>query len=199
MTTINCFVCLIRASVVVVVLALVVQIRLVEGNTNTNHRYRRQTALSKRSRPSSRQVPTVGKLYNLGLSVDQNYKKARPVQKLKLRCQHAFDWLCANRVRLFHLFVFVKYSHCTVESILEDSWEAERNPDKYFGKTGIIQSNERSVVKRRVVSSSTIRKIVGAGYTPRLVFLFGVMLRGIIHCTAIPKIFEVRWDKSVCK
>jgi hypothetical protein len=32
--------------------------------------------------------------------------------------------------------------------------------------------------------------LVGVGYTPRLVWLFGLMLRGIIHCTALPKIFE---------
>ena len=35
-----------------------------------------------------------------------------------------------------------------------------------------------------------LHSLVGAGYTPRLVWLFGLMLRGIIHCTALPQIFD---------
>jgi hypothetical protein len=171
-----------------IVIVAAFRVSTVKGVKNPRH----QVSTTKKSRLENKPESLSKQFYNLGISVHNDDKKPRPFQKLTLRCHQAFHKLWENRMRLFHLFIFVRYSHCTVESILEDSWEAERNPDKYFGKKGILSSKERSVVKRRVVSSSTIRKIVGAGYTPRLVFLFGVMLRGIIHCTAIPKIFEVR-------
>jgi hypothetical protein len=41
------------------------------------------------------------------------------------------------------------------------------------------------VVKSRVRKASRAHSLVGAGYTPRLVWLFGLMLRGIVFCTAL--------------
>jgi hypothetical protein len=105
-------------------------------------------------------------------------------------CRDILHRILCHKFRLFHAFVFLYYTQDTFESILQDEWEAERNPEKFFGKKGILLSNRRDVVQRRVLRDRTIRKLVGAGYTPRLVWLFGVMLRGIIHCTAIPKVFE---------
>jgi len=72
---------------------------------------------------------------------------------------------------------------------LDDSWEAVRNPERVF-KQRIHHEQERTVVQRRTRRAEAIRRVVGAGYTPRLVWLFGLMLRGIIRCTALPKIFE---------
>lgn len=72
---------------------------------------------------------------------------------------------------------------------MEDCWEAVRDPDRVFGKQ-ISRTFERKVVMRRTKRAETLRALVGAGYTPRLVWLFGLMLRGIVHCTALPKIFE---------
>jgi len=76
-----------------------------------------------------------------------------------------------------------------MDSIVEDSWEAVRDPDRVFGQQ-IHREGERQVVKRRTRRSETIRALVGAGYCPRLVWLYGVMLRGIISCTALPTIFN---------
>ncbi|KAG7336905.1 hypothetical protein IV203_006178 [Nitzschia inconspicua] len=114
----------------------------------------------------------------------------RMIVRLKKSLGQLVKRVWNNKMRLFHFFIFMYYTRDSMESIATDSWEAERNPDKFFGKRGILQSHERDVVRRRVTSSRTIRKLVGAGYTPRLVWLYGVMLRGIIHCTALPKIFE---------
>jgi len=46
------------------------------------------------------------------------------------------------------------------------------------------------VVQRRIKRSSRNRQWVGLGYTPRLVWLVGVLLRGTVQCTAVPKVFN---------
>ena len=89
----------------------------------------------------------------------------------------------------FRIGVFIYYTRGAVVSIYDDSWEAIRDPTAVFGKR-IRRDKERKVVQRRIRHAERLRAFVGAGYTPRLVWLFGVMLRGIIHCTDLPKIFE---------
>lgn len=71
--------------------------------------------------------------------------------------------------RVFHLLVFGFYTKNSILSILEDQWEAERNPEKVFSQRGIWYQGERKVVKRRTVQASVMRKYVGVGYTPRYV------------------------------
>jgi len=92
------------------------------------------------------------------------------------------DW-----ARYFRICVFLYCTRESVDSIVDDSWEAVRDPDRVFQQ--IQRVGERKVVMRRTRRSETIRALVGAGYTPRLVWLFGLMLRGIVHCTALPQIF----------
>jgi hypothetical protein len=91
--------------------------------------------------------------------------------------------------RYFRICVFIYYTRESVDSILEDTWEAVRDPDRVFGQQ-IHRVGERKVVLRRTRKSEALRALIGAGYTPRLVWLFGVMLRGIVHCTALPQIFS---------
>jgi hypothetical protein len=91
--------------------------------------------------------------------------------------------------RYLRLCVFIYYTRESVDSILEDTWEAVRDPDRVFGQQ-IRRVGERKVVMRRTRKSEALRALVGAGYTPRLVWLFGVMLRGIVHCTALPQVFS---------
>jgi hypothetical protein len=131
-----------------------------------------------------------------GMVVKGKSDEMGPFGRLSQSVQRLFKRFFENKWRLFHLYIFMYYTYDSIESIRVDSWEAERNPEKFFGKTGILKSNERDVIRRRVGSSRTIRKLVGAGYTPRLVWLFGVMLRGIIHCTALPKNFEVSISRA---
>jgi hypothetical protein len=89
--------------------------------------------------------------------------------------------------RLFHICVFFYFTHGAVESIMSDSWEAVRDP---HCAQRIRNKTERETVVLRSKSAELRRKLVGVGYTPRLVWLYGLMLRGIIHCTALPQIFE---------
>ena len=97
--------------------------------------------------------------------------------------------LWGKHQRLFRVCVFILYAKSSVTSILEDSWEMERDPYKVLGRH-IRHEGERKVVQRRIQKAKRLRTIVGAGYTPRLVWMYGVMLRGLIHCTPLPKIFE---------
>jgi hypothetical protein len=138
-------------------------------------------------------------LGNFGVVRRKRYKsKFQPVARIQQSFRELWRKVWEHKMKLFHHYLFLLHTYDSIESILLDSWEAERNPEKFFGKTGILQNNERDVVRRRVVSSRTLRKLVGAGYTPRLVWLYGVMLRGIIHCTTLPKIFEVRSWHGIC-
>jgi hypothetical protein len=137
-------------------------------------------------------------LGRFGKVVERRRPSIRTIWHGKHSLQRLWHKIWSDKLRLFHLGIFVFYTYNSLESIRMDSWEAERNPEKFFGATGILQKNERDIVKRRVVSSRTIRKLVGAGYTPRLVWLYGVMLRGIIHCTALPKVFEVMFPTYHC-
>lgn len=177
-----------RAGVLLIAIVFIAfQISVANGNQNPWQ----QSSVGKIRMPGRNSHSSPKQRYKFWVIRQRADKKHNPLQRLKNKCQHAFQKLWLHRRKLFHLFVFFYYSHDAVESIMEDSWEAERNPEKFFGKKGILHSNERAVVRRRVVSSKTIRKLAGMGYTPRLVWLFGLMLRGIIHCTALPKIFEV--------
>ena len=115
---------------------------------------------------------------------------------------NAIQYLKQNKKRIFYLFVFCFFSCDTVDSIWEDQWYAERGISRgstrgmrvgrLFGwKHSLPETKSRQIiVKKRVTKDKTLRNIIGTGYTPRLVFLFGVMMRGIINCTAIPKIFN---------
>lgn len=91
--------------------------------------------------------------------------------------------------KFLRLLVFLYCCRDAAESIGYDAWEAERDPENFFG-SWYMSDEERQALRRRIASASRIRSLVGAGWTPRLVWLYGVMLRGIIHCTALPKIFE---------
>mmetsp|Transcript_65468 Transcript_65468/g.77491 ORF Transcript_65468/g.77491 Transcript_65468/m.77491 type:complete len:254 (+) Transcript_65468:113-874(+) len=94
-----------------------------------------------------------------------------------------------NIKHLIRLAIFTRYSRGAIKSIIEDTWEAERDPQLVFGQK-VVSKNEQKIIRRRAAQARTLRMLVGAGYTPRLVWFFGVMLRGIIHCTALPRIFE---------
>lgn len=98
-------------------------------------------------------------------------------------------WTDHGGDRIFRWCIFIYNTRASVASILDDSWEAVRDPDRVFQQQ-IHHDQERTVVKRRTMRAETLRKLVGAGYTPRLVWLFGLMLRGIIGCTDLPKVFE---------
>mmetsp|Transcript_7488 Transcript_7488/g.18436 ORF Transcript_7488/g.18436 Transcript_7488/m.18436 type:complete len:272 (-) Transcript_7488:2500-3315(-) len=107
--------------------------------------------------------------------------------------RHCQKILHRDRIKsIFYTLIFGYFSYDSILSVWDDEWSAERDPEKYFSATSWKwqHERERAVVRRRVFKDRTIRKLVGAGYTPRLVFLYGIMLRGFLRCTALPKIFN---------
>lgn len=100
--------------------------------------------------------------------------------------------LLSLAVRGIRTWIFWYFSKDCLASIYEDRWHAERNPDAFFGSEGmwISKGAHKDVVRRRIQRSKRNRQWVGLGYTPRLVWLVGVLLRGTFQCTAIPKVFN---------
>jgi hypothetical protein len=95
-------------------------------------------------------------------------------------------------LRIFRTWIFYFFSKDCMDSIYEDKWHAERSPEDFFGSGGmwISTGSHKEVVRRRMNRSKRNRQWVGLGYTPRLVWLVGVLLRGTFSCTAIDKVFN---------
>lgn len=114
----------------------------------------------------------------------------RKINKSSKTIRSNIDRLWTKYARAFRIAVFLYYSRGAVESIAGDSWEGVRDPDRVFGERSQGGSTTTLTRKHRTLRSERLRQLVGAGYTPRLVWLFGLMLRGIIYCTDIPQIFN---------
>jgi hypothetical protein len=84
--------------------------------------------------------------------------------------------------RIIHLFVFYACTKNSMISIFDDQWEAERDPDSFFSQRGIWHHGERTVVKRRTVQASIMRKYAGVGYTPRYVCMYVCVCVGLFGC-----------------
>jgi hypothetical protein len=95
-------------------------------------------------------------------------------------------------IRILRIWIFYFFSKDCMESIYEDKWHAERDPEDFFSNGGmwISKGSHKEVVRRRMNRSKRNRQWVGLGYTPRLVWLIGVLLRGTFSCTAIDKVFN---------
>lgn len=85
-------------------------------------------------------------------------------------------------LRALRYAAYVFFSRNTVVSIVDDSWEIIRVPGRFH--------DAPSTVAARKLRAEALRKLIGAGYTPRLVFLVGLMLRGFFSCTALPVVFD---------
>lgn len=92
------------------------------------------------------------------------------------------DRISPRLLRALRYAAFVFFSRNTVVSVAEDSWEIIRKPGRFH--------DAPSTVAARKLRAEALRKLIGAGYTPRLVFLVGLMLRGFFSCTAVPVVFD---------
>jgi hypothetical protein len=129
--------------------------------------------------------------YRLGnFGVVQVTPTLDPRSFLRQKTDNAIDYLCnkENHVRFLRLGVFLWSCKDSFVSVMEDTWELERKPDMI--QRDVHNPFVRRNVQRRVDRDRRLRRLVGAGYTPRLVWLYGVMLRGVFKCTAIPKVFN---------
>lgn len=79
------------------------------------------------------------------------------------------------RVWVARLFVYVVTARIPMEAVLRDQWTALRKPS---------QKHESIIGRRR--RAQRIAQLTGIGYTPRIVALAGLMLRGMQKATAVP-------------
>jgi hypothetical protein len=90
--------------------------------------------------------------------------------------KRGFTRLLARGLRLWLVW------HCTKNvfvTIFEDRWEAERDPERFFGKGHIWLSNaHKQTVKRRMKRGERNRMWVGIGYTPRYVVVVVLVIFG---------------------
>ena len=120
---------------------------------------------------------------NFGIVEIHDGKKKRTKKSFFRRKLHEIrQFLEHNGLKACRFIVFCVYSCESIISVLNDTWAMERN------RQHLLASDKN--VQRRVERDKMLRKMVGAGYTPRLVWLYGVMLRGICTCTPILKVLN---------
>jgi len=110
----------------------------------------------------------------------------------QLKNQFTFQKILNLSLRAFRTWIFYFFSSDCFDSIYEDRWHSERDPDDFFGGGGmwISKVGHKEVVRRRMQRGKRNRQWVGLGYTPRLVWLVGVLLKGTFACTSIEKVFN---------
>jgi len=84
--------------------------------------------------------------------------------------------------RLLRHSVFLFFGRHSLNSMRLDCWEIVSRPGRFKGSPATVAA--------RKLRSEALRKLIGAGYTPRLVFLVGLMMRGLVLCTAVPYVFN---------
>ena len=71
------------------------------------------------------------------------------------------------------------------ESVRLDQWASVRAPPEDTDKTGL-----RGVIIRRRRRANKVTQMLGVGYTPRIVGLAGLMMRGLVMSTGLPALFD---------
>jgi len=119
------------------------------------------------------------------------------ILNFQLRIEQLKDQLKLGKLvkfglRCFRTWVFYYFSKDCFDSIYEDRWHAERNPEDFFGGGGmwISKGGHKEVVRKRMQRGKRNRQWVGLGYTPRLVWLVGVLMKGTFACTSVEKVFN---------
>ena len=143
----------------------------------------------------SRPIPIPYRLGNFGTPEKKATTNAATQSSIKLfrqQVNEATSFLRdrEHQIRLLRLSIFLWCSKDTFVSVMDDSWTLDRKPKPSKQRDEVNNPFVRRNVQRRVERDRYLRKLVGAGYSPRLVWLYGVMLRGFVQCTALPMIFN---------
>ena len=104
-------------------------------------------------------------------------------------------WVADQRVkfnrapleRIIHLAILSVTTKNAIESVRTDEWSAIRlrPPEPGEGTRGI-----RAAIAKRRRRASKVGALLGAGYTPRMTFLAGLMLRSLQMGTALCRFFD---------
>jgi len=90
-------------------------------------------------------------------------------------------WLHSHLEECAHLAICAYCTHVALESVLADQWHTIRLPKEDVKRDQIL-------MRRRRAAQVTQR--FGVGYTPRITFLAGLMLRSLQMATGIRHIFD---------
>ena len=88
-------------------------------------------------------------------------------------------WAHAHREELVHLAITLHCMQGSYESVRTDQWKALRDDPP-----------ERGGIRSRRRRAAQVGQLLGAGYTPRITFLAGLMLRSLQMCTQLRRVFD---------
>lgn len=102
---------------------------------------------------------------------------------LRRRWLATVGWMRSHAELLVHAAICVLATHDAVDSVLGDQWRAIRlHPE-------VVRQRGDAILKRRR-RAAQVADLLGAGYTPRIVFLAGLMLRSVQMSTGIVRAFD---------
>ena len=102
------------------------------------------------------------------------------------------SWLRSKSRRWYgRVFLFWLTARVPFYSIAFDDWAAVRSASS-VEKTARAKSITEEILRRRR-RGAKVQKLIGVGYTPRIVALAGLMLRSLHVSTALPSI----WDPPI--
>ena len=99
------------------------------------------------------------------------------------RMRRARKWLRTHLETCVHAAMCLWTMRDAVQSVRDDQWVAVRLSDK------VVKQRADSTLERRR-RSAKVTQLLGAGYTPRIVFLAGMMLRSLQMSTGARRIFD---------
>ena len=91
----------------------------------------------------------------------------------------------STRGSVYRLLLFSWLLRQPLESVRLDQWESVRAPIEDPKLNGL-----RGAIIRRRRRANKVTQVLGVGYTPRIVCLAGLMLRGMVMSTGLPALFD---------
>lgn len=110
----------------------------------------------------------------------------RPPHKRR-RAARAAQWARSHAEELVHLFVCAYTTRHAWTAVLEDQWTTIRLAPEQIEQ----RQNKHTLLRRR--RATRLAQTLGTGYTPRMTFLAGLMLRSLQLATRLHKVFDVTY------
>ena len=93
--------------------------------------------------------------------------------------RRALRWAREHAEDIVHVVIALHCSRDAVSAIQADKWTALRDVPP-----------ERDSIRSRRRRAAQVGQLLGAGYTPRITFLAGLMLRSLQMCTEVRRFFD---------
>ena len=105
------------------------------------------------------------------------------VAAVRRRWHATVTWVRAHLEETIHAAICALCIHDATESVWHDQWRTIRLHPEIVAKQG------DAILKRRR-RAAQVADLLGAGYTPRIVFLAGLMLRSLQMATGVVRAFD---------